>query len=150
MLASLLHQQITKLNELLAVLRKEQDQLIARHDAAADESMEPLVALKSDIIAKLEALEGERQALLTRLGHENDSAGSLAAAQAEGCLDEWQSIQDLSRQAAHHNEVNGSLIQLRMNHNSRLLEKLRQIASERLYDAQGQPLKRSARIDTSA
>lgn len=148
MLKSLLHQQHTMLTELLALLRKEQDQLVARHDA--DESMEPLVARKAEIIAELETLESERKALLTQLGHEQDQAGSLAAAQAENCLDQWLAIQDLSRQAAHHNEVNGSLIQLRMNHNSRLLEKLREIASQRLYDAQGQPLKRSGRIETSA
>src|SRR5690606_38315029 len=146
MLPSLLHQQRTRLTELLAVLRKEQDQLVARHDV--DESMEPLVALKADIIAQLEKLEAERKSLLTQLGFEHDPTGSLAAAQAEGCLDQWLAIQDLSRQAAHHNEVNGSLIQLRMNHNSRLLEKLREIASQRLYDAQGQPLKRSGRIET--
>lgn len=148
MLASVLDRQLNKLNELLAVLRKEQDELVARHDAV--DSMEPLVALKAELIASLESLESERKRALASLGYGDDPAASAEAAQAEDCIDQWTAVQDLCRQAAHHNEVNGSLIQLRMNHNSRLLDKLREIASERLYDAQGQPLKRSARIETSA
>lgn len=148
MLAAVLDQQLSKLNELMAVLRKEQDELVARHDAVS--SMEALVALKAEYIASLEHLENQRKVALTSLGYSDDPASSVEAAQAEGCLDQWTAIQELCQQAAHHNEVNGSLIQLRMNHNSRLLDKLREIASERLYDAQGQPLKRSARIETSA
>lgn len=150
MLASVLDRQLSKLEELLAVLRKEQDKLVARHDAL--ENLEPLVAVKADLIASLGSLENERKALLLSLGYSDgdDQTASAAAAQTEGCFNQWSAVQDLCRQVAHHNEVNGSLIQLRMNHNSRLLDKLREIASERLYDAQGQPLKRSARIETSA
>lgn len=148
MLAAILDKQLEKLNELLAVLRKEQDRLVARDDAL--ESMEALVALKAEITASLESLEKERKAVLAKLGYGDDPEASVTASQAQGCLDQWTAVQDLCRQVAHHNEVNGSLIQLRMNHNSRLLEQLREMANERLYDAQGQPLKRSSRIETSA
>lgn len=95
----------------------------------------------------LAALEGAEQQW--RESGQVPEDDSDHAAERAGCLPLWRDTGDLARQVARLNRLNGQLIQLRLEHNQRLLNTLREAAGGELYGPDGQARGKSGRLSSS-
>lgn len=130
------------LAELLQLLDHEQRALL---DANVDgERLQALAASKQDLLVRLAELDSHRSAAGLK------PTAVEAAIRRAGCVDEWQAIEDLARRCSYLNQLNGSLLHQRLQHNQRVLRSLRQLAGNPLYGADGQTHKGRGRIQTSA
>lgn len=135
-LAGHLQSQKTRLEELVDLLREERQLLVAGR-------------VEGD---RLAALAGEKQHCLARIEQsEPQPAGTgradtgLAAREA-GCAALWRATQQIAGEAARLNTLNGDLIQLRLTHNQRMLNVLREATSKLPYGPDGQSGRRSGQV----
>lgn len=139
-LKAALQEQQRGLAELLQLLNDEQRALL---NAAVDgEHLQALAASKQALLLRLAELDSHRTG--------SDPSAVEAAIRRAGCTHEWQSIEDLARRCSYLNQLNGSLLEQRLQHNQRVLRGLRQLAGHPLYGADGQTRKGRGRIQTSA
>lgn len=137
-----------QLEELLALLHDERQLLTAgRVDGPR---LSQVAEEKRARLAQLEDLEQQRRRDLARLGYRDDRDGDERAATDAGCLPLWRAICNCATQAADLNRGNGVLIGIRMEHNQKLLNALRDAAGKNLYGPDGQTSSRAARVTSRA
>src|SRR5690606_27472387 len=107
-LGELLTRQEEQMKTLLDLLRREQDLLVS--DDVDGLQLHQLAAAKRLPLDQIAALEDKRAAMQASLGFGEDSAATARFAATQGCHEKWCAIQELARQAAYLNRLNGSVI----------------------------------------
>lgn len=137
-----------QLEELLALLHEERQLLAEGH--VDGERLSELAEEKRTRQARLEKLEQQRRRGLTQLGYSDDRDGDKRAAADADCLALWRALRDSADRAADMNRGNGTMIGIRLQHNQRLLNALRDAAGKNLYGPDGRANSRSARVSSRA
>lgn len=146
-LAKLLQEQQQRLSGILDQLRCERALL-----ASAEIDSEALAAAaerKQALLAKLEASELLRQGVQRRLGYADGAAGAQQAAVDAGCERAWAQTLELTREAQRLNMLNGELVALRMEQNTRLLDFIHRASEKTVYRASGRVAAQTGRINAS-
>lgn len=147
-LARHLQGQRARMEELVALLGSER-QLLA--DGRVDgEALARIAADKQQHLSAIDRFESQRRQAQDRLGYGSDRAGAERAAREAGCLPQWQAIDSLARDAARLNRVNGELVHMRLEHNQRMLNFLREAAGSSLYGPDGHSRRHSGQVDSRA
>ncbi|WP_104201952.1 flagella synthesis protein FlgN [Billgrantia saliphila] len=146
-LLKLLREQQQRLHDLTQLLQHERS-LLASADMGG-QALTDLASRKQQLLAKLEATETMRQSVQRRLGYAEGTAGARQAAMEAGCLEAWDSTLELTREARRLNTLNGELVGLRMEQNSRLLGFIHQAAEKTVYRASGRVAAQSGRFNAS-
>lgn len=147
-LATLLATQQRHLDTLIKLLMREQELLI--QGAPDGEQLTELAQLKQAELKAIETIERGRRGAQQKLGYEAGLRGAEQAARDGHCTGQWQDLQDLARRVAHLNELNGTLIEQRMQHNQQVLTLLRELARDALYGQDGQQSRTGGHISSSA
>lgn len=147
-LVRLLNDQQTRLDELIALLTKEQTEL-TKGDIDGD-TLTSLAHTKQSLLSELERMETVRRSVQKRLGYDEGAAGALAAATDANCKSAWENLLDKGERVARMNELTGQILSLRMKHNQQMLDYIRQIAEKTLYKPDGRNSAQSGRINASA
>lgn len=137
-----------QLEELLALLHEERQLLAEGH--VDGERLSQVAEEKNTRLAQIEKLEQQRRRGLTQLGYSDDRDGDERAAADADCAALWRALRDSAGRAADLNRGNGTMIGLRLQHNQRLLNALRDAAGKNLYGPDGQANGRSARVNSRA
>ena len=145
--APILGQQAPLLEALLIALRQEQD-LLLRGEVDGP-GLEAVANHKRDCLSQLQVLEDQRQSSLQAMGLTASAMDQEEAASQQDCLLLWETVQSTTRQTQHLNQLNGVLIEKRLQHNQRVLHTLRELTSAPVYDADGQS-RRGSSLRTSA
>ncbi|MGR4067888.1 flagellar protein FlgN [Halomonas sp. LR3S48] len=146
-LTKLLQEQQQRLGGVIELLQQERSVLAeARIDGNA---LGEIAERKQTLLAKLEASETLRQGVQQRLGYANGAEGARQAAADAGCERAWTHTLELTREAQRLNTLNGKLVELRMEQNTRLLTFMHQAAEKTVYRASGRVAAQSGRINAS-
>ncbi|MFW3614454.1 flagella synthesis protein FlgN [Billgrantia antri] len=146
-LAKLLQDQQQRLNGVLELLQHER---IVLAGAQIDgHQLGEIAQRKQALLAKLEASEKLRQGVQQRLGYTSGAQGARQAATDAGCEQAWMHTLELTREAQRLNALNGQLVELRMDQNTRLLAFIHQAAEKTVYRASGRVAAQSGRINAS-
>lgn len=106
---------------------------------------------KQALLEELDRLESQRRSAQGALGYADGPAGAERAAREAGCLDAWHAMREQAEHVRRLNELNGSLLQIRLSHNQRTLNFLHEAAGQSLYGPDGQSHRRGlAGIDSRA
>ena len=92
-----------------------------------------LTERKAEQAHALEALDGQRRALLAENGYSADRLGGDSAAQEHGCTALWQALIMRIDAARVQNQINGLAIGNRLDHTSRTLSFLQRATGQTLY-----------------
>lgn len=138
-LGDLVRREVGTLREFLKKLEQEQQALVS----GTIELLPTLAQEKSALVAQLNQFLEQRHELLAgamlpagRAGMESWLATKTAS---ETCLQEWQDLLQLVRQTREINEINGKLINTRLQHNQQILSALLEAANRAtLYGPDGQ------------
>ncbi|MCA1773799.1 MAG: flagellar protein FlgN [Halomonas sp.] len=147
-LASLLTDQQQRVDELISLLGNEQT-LLTQGDIDGD-ALADVAHQKQQLLAELERIETLRRSVQQRLGYESGAQGAKAAARDAGCTEKWNQLLEKSERAARMNALTGEMLSLRMQHNQKMLDYIRQIAEKTLYNPDGRNSAQSGRINASA
>ncbi|QOR39236.1 flagellar protein FlgN [Billgrantia diversa] len=146
-LAKLLQEQQRRLGGVIELLQQERTVLA---NAEIDGNVLGEIAVqKQTLLAKLEASETLRQGVQQRLGYASGAEGARQAATDAGCENAWLHTLELTREAQRLNVLNGKLVKLRMEQNTRLLEYIHQAAEKTVYRSSGRVAAQSGRINAS-
>ncbi|MCX2780098.1 flagella synthesis protein FlgN [Microbulbifer thermotolerans] len=147
-LAGHLEKQLTRLQQLLELLREERTVLLeGRVDGAR---LSQLAENKQAQLEAVENFERQRRQALLRLGYSDNRAGDEGAAADAGCLPLWRTICECAAEVAELNRGNGALIEIRVEHNRHLLDFLQAAAGKDLYGPDGRAQPHSGRINSRA
>ncbi|MGP9633967.1 flagella synthesis protein FlgN [Halomonas sp. AOP43-A1-21] len=147
-LARLLSDQQQRLDELVALLSREQTLLTPGDiDGAA---LANVAEDKQALLTEIERIETLRRSVQKRLGYEDSAKGASAAAQDAGCQTAWATLLEKSERVARMNELTGQMLSVRMKHNQDMLNYIRQIAEKTLYKPDGRNNAQPGRINASA
>jgi len=121
--------------EVIGILRREQEQLVG----GSSDALEEVVARKNAGLSVLERLRLDRLALLDRAGVQRDPVEVERAVGADPVLARlWQRLRALARESQRINTLNGRLVGVRMQFVATRLEALRRArGTEATYDAGG-------------
>jgi flagellar biosynthesis protein FlgN len=113
-------------------------------------NLDSLVQRKNDVAAELQALTDRRNSLLAGMGFEPDRMGVeawLAAHPANNAAQKsWSQVLSLAKEARELNLLNGELIKMSIQHNSKALETLRGATRQpNLYGPDGQSAPQNSR-----
>jgi len=135
-IALLIEAEAIQLRVFLDHLQRE-EALLVKGDT---EGLLALTTAKTERYRQLQRLHDDRALLLGRLGLPNkDESIRKVCAQLPRVLARWDEVIELARQARTRNELNGKLINERMQHNQAALSVLLSAANHpQLYDADGQ------------
>lgn len=147
-LARLLTDQKTRLSKLIALMENEQH-LLTQGSIDGNRLVE-LADDKQALLSELDDMESLRHRVQQRLGYADGSAGARQAAIDAGCRADWQTLLEQSERVARMNELTGQMLSLRMQHNQKMLDYIRQIAEKTLYKPDGRNSAQSGRINASA
>ncbi len=147
-LANLLATQQRHLDTLVDLLLREQELLI--QGIPDGEQLSELARLKQAELKAIETIETGRRRAQQKLGYEAGLRGAEEAARDARCTQQWQTLQDGAARVAHLNELNGTLIEQRMQHNQQVLTLLRELARDTLYGQDGQQNRTGGHINSSA
>jgi flagellar biosynthesis/type III secretory pathway chaperone len=134
-LATIVERECAAFEDVIAILRREQELLVA---GAAD-VLEATVNAKNAGLNHIERLRQERLIAMERAGAPKDPARleAFIAPQRELAA-KWSKLRLLAREGQRLNTLNGRLVSVRLQFVSGRLDTLRRAAgSERLYDAAG-------------
>ncbi|MGR2737505.1 flagella synthesis protein FlgN [Billgrantia sp. Q4P2] len=146
-LAKLLQEQQQRLDGVIGLLQQERTLLA---DAKIDGNvLGDIAARKQALLAKLEASETLRQSVQQRLGYASGAEGARQAAADAGCEHAWTHTLELTREAQRLNALNGKLVELRMEQNTRLLTFIHEAAEKTVYRASGRVAAQSGHINAS-
>ncbi|WP_111414126.1 flagella synthesis protein FlgN [Billgrantia lactosivorans] len=146
-LAKLLQEQQQRLSGVIELLLRERE-MLAGAEIDGD-ALGEIAGHKQALLAKLEASETLRQGVQQRLGYASDAAGARQAAADAGCEPAWNQTLELTREAQRLNTLNGKLVELRMEQNTRLLAFIHQAAEKTVYRPSGRVAAQSGRINAS-
>ncbi|OAZ98484.1 flagella synthesis protein FlgN [Halomonas sp. G11] len=147
-LASLLTDQQQRIDALISLLGNEQT-LLTRGDIDGD-ALADVAHQKQQLLTELERIETLRRSVQKRLGYESGAQGAKSAASDAGCTDTWNRLLEKSERAARMNALTGEMLSLRMQHNQKMLDYIRQIAEKTLYNPDGRNSAQPGRINASA
>ncbi|PLX67777.1 MAG: flagellar protein FlgN [Azoarcus sp.] len=135
-IALLIEAEAIQLREFVDHLQREEILLVS----GDTEGLLALTTAKTERYRQLQRLHDDRALLLGRLGLPNkDASIRHVCAQLPRVLKRWDEVIELARQARTRNELNGKLINERMQHNQAALSVLLSAANHpQLYDADGQ------------
>ena len=146
-LAKLLDDQQKRLTAVIELLQEERSLLAgAELDGKV---LGEIAQRKQELLARLEASETLRQGVQRRLGYTDGTEGARQAAADAGCEPAWTQTLELTREAQRLNALNGKLVELRMEQNSRLLDFIHQAAEKTVYRSSGRVAAQSGRINAS-
>jgi flagella synthesis protein FlgN len=136
LLQNRLQQEISLVQAFIGILKEEASAL---EQASSDDALHATSSKKNQSADALASVAGQRNELLSRLGHGADKAGLEAAAQQHPVLNDLcVQLFDLAQRAAQLNAANGQIIETFLAHNQRALDTLRSLAGTGdLYDASG-------------
>ena len=143
-----LQNQSCQLDSLLDLLHEERRLLAAGQVDGT--RLAQVAEAKREHLAALDTLEQQRRREVHRRGYSDDSRGDESAADAIGRLVQWRSVRARAARVAELNRGNGQLIGIRMEHNQRLLNTLRDAAGSNLYGPDGQAHGRTNRVNSRA
>ncbi|QTP55411.1 flagellar protein FlgN [Billgrantia sulfidoxydans] len=146
-LAKLLQEQQQRLNGVIDLLRHERTVLAGAH--IDGHLLGEIAGRKQALLTKLETSETLRQGVQQRLGYASGAQGARQAAADAGCEHAWLHTLELTREAQRLNALNGKLVELRMEQNTRLLAFIHQAAEKTVYRASGRVAAQSGRINAS-
>jgi flagella synthesis protein FlgN len=129
---------------LLAVLKQEQQQLVA----ADIDGLTELTPRKAALVNDMAVLASQRHSALGAAGHKAEEAGMEAWLAASGdatAAPLWQQVLELTREAKELNRLNGTLISKHLSHTQGALQALRPQAQGNFYGPSGQPTSSSPR-----
>ena len=147
-LARLLSDQQQRLDELVALLSREQT-LLTPGDIDG-EALADIAEGKQALLTEIERIEILRRSVQKRLGYEDNADGASTAAHDAGCQTAWATLLEKSERVARMNELTGQMLSVRMKHNQDMLNYIRQIAEKTLYKPDGRNNAQSGRINASA
>lgn len=147
-LANLLTQQQQHLEALLELLTREQATLV--QGTVDGGQLTELAQRKQTELKAIDTLEKRRRGAQEKLGYTPGVPGAEQAARDANCVPQWQALQDTARRIAHLNQLNGTLIEQRMQHNQQVLSLLRELARDTLYGQDGQQNRGGGHINSSA
>ena len=131
-----------QIQQFVDLLEEEQSSL----KEGSTEALPSIAEQKQNLAAQLNNLARRRNDLLLILGHTADRAGMDAwAEEYPQAADEWSKTLALATKAREINHLNGKLIQMRMQHNSRALDIL--LRKENTLDLYGPDGKASGQGD---
>jgi len=136
----LAHQQ-TQLEALAILLQRERAAL--QQGEPDGPLLADLAAGKQQLLDELNQREQRRRAAQAQMGYADSADGDTEAATGQGCLPGWRAVQALAAEVARQNRLNGLLLDMRLHHNQRMLNFLRDCAREAspensLYGPDGQ------------
>ncbi|HJW02130.1 MAG TPA: flagellar protein FlgN [Azospira sp.] len=146
-LLSLLQSEVQAMGEFVTILKREQE-LLTRGET---DPLPELAESKGPLVARLNGLDNQRSQLLNAAGLGADSAGMEAwlrqHPQEFACQAAWARLKDVVTEARELNQLNGKLINLRMQHNNQALSALISASGQNntLYGPDGQPAQLSGR-----
>lgn len=147
-LGGLLGMQYEYLGALVALLEQERQALAVGN--IDGELLQRIAADKQTLLEQLEGTEEQRRRTQADLGYPDGAAGAQDAARDAGCLDAWKAVRGASERAARLNELAGSMLTMRLEHNQRMLNLIHAVAEKTLYDTRGRTGAQPGRIDASA
>lgn len=147
-LSRLLTDQITRLDQLISLM--ENERLILTQGDIDGNRLVELADEKQALLEKLDETEALRRSVQQRLGYDDSANGARQAALDAGCRKDWQALLEKSERVAHLNELSGEMLSLRMNHNQKMLNYIRQAAEKTLYKPDGRNKARPGRVNVSA
>ena len=150
-LGHLLAEEIGAMSLFVDLLQREQTEL----SQGKTDDLPVLAEQKSVLSARLQGIAGLRSDLLASSGHVADRAGMESWLQQHpletDAASSWAALMALAAEARELNRLNGELIELHLQHNTRALNALRSGDSLDLYGPDGQSRSASgARINASA
>lgn len=147
-LARLLTDQKTRLSKLIALMEHEQSLLTQGH--IDGNRLVELAEDKQALLSELDDTESLRHSVQQRLGYADSPEGARQAARDADCHSDWQALLEKSERVARMNELTGQMLSLRMQHNQKMLDYIRQIAEKTLYKPDGRNSAQPGRINASA
>lgn len=123
---------------LLAILKQEQQQLVA----ADIDGLTELTPRKSALVNDMAVLASQRHAALGAAGYKPEEAGMEAWLAASGDATAsplWAEVLELTREAKELNRLNGTLISKHLSHTQGALQALRPQGQSNFYGPSGQP-----------
>jgi len=147
-LAYLLGLQYDDLGALIALLDQERQALaVGRIDG---DLLQRIAADKQALLEQLEQREQDRRQQQSDLGYADGDSGAQDAARDADCLDQWTLVRGMSERAARLNQLAGTMLTMRLEHNQRMLDLIHTVAEKTLYDTRGRTGAQPGRIDASA
>lgn len=140
--------QLQRLEQLSGLLTEEQRAL--SHSQVDGQLLSRLAGDKQALLAQLANFESQRRQAQIRLGYGQDMTGAEQAARESGCLPQWHALLASAQRIAQLNQLNGSLISHRLEHNQRMLNFLHEAAGQPLYGPNGQSKKRAGSLASKA
>lgn len=141
-----LESQKARLERLRVLLTHEQGLLT--EGQVNSEELATVASKKQRELAEIDAFELQRRKAQQRLGYGVDRSGALQAASQAGCAELWTIIEQLATEVGRLNQLNGKLIQLRLENNQRMLNFLQEAAGVGLYGPDGQSGLRVGQVDS--
>lgn len=147
-LTRILEAQLAALEQLQSALLQEQ-QLLGEARADGD-ALQHAATEKQALFQQLEQLDQQRRAQQhqAQLPDTAEGARQLAEGHELGVL--WRQILQAGHRAAHLNQLNGELIQHRLEHNQNMLNIIRDTAGAALYGPDGQSSPIARRLNSRA
>lgn len=133
-----LQQELTALDQFIALLQREQKALVA----ADVQALLPLTEDKLKLSEQLNALARARGAALAQAGYAADANGvrQWLAGQPRAIAAAWGKLLDKAHTAQRLNETNGKLINTHLQHNQQALTALMNASNQSsVYGPDGQP-----------
>lgn len=106
------------------------------------QQLNDIAARKQALLDELDRLEAQRRTAQRKLGYPDGRLGAEQAAKDASCLEEWHAMREQAEHVRQLNELNGSLVQMRLSHNQRTLNFLHEAAGKSLYGPDGQSNRR--------
>jgi flagella synthesis protein FlgN len=147
-LVALLRTQHQDLGALMRLLEQEREALAV--GTIDGELLQRIAKDKQALLAELEETEQERRAAQAADGYPAGDAGARQAARDAGCLRGWDAVRAASERAAHLNHVVGTMLNMRLQHNRRMLDLIHSISEKTLYDTRGRRGAQPSHLSTSA
>ncbi|MCC5881528.1 MAG: flagellar protein FlgN [Halomonas sp.] len=146
-LTKLLNDQQQRLGGIIELLKQERSLLAGAE--IESKALAEIAERKQMLLAKLEASETLRLGVQRRLGYDDDAAGAKQAAADAGCDQAWLDTLEMTREAQRLNALNGELVALRMEQNTRLLDFIHQAAEKTVYRSSGRVAAQTGRINAA-
>ena len=127
-LSRLLSSQLQRLEDLIALLSNEQEQLTK--GSIDGDVLTQIAAKKQALLDELERMEVLRRGVQAKLGYPEGALGAKQAATDAACLPTWESLLEKSERVSRMNALTGQMLSLRMKHNQEMLDYIRQIAEK--------------------
>lgn len=134
---NVLRQEAEEVERLLEALNREHEVLLSRDTDA----ISAVVAEKEEALGRLNALAGQRKALLKQAGYSDDKAGFSAFLESDssGTMTElWHSLEEGLRACQQQNQINGMMLESSRQQTEQMLQLLLGHGHKtELYDQRG-------------